>query len=190
MGILYNALSCCELSFPEYVTIPVTPFSETITTIITRRSLESLKLVRSVASQFRATPNKSSTTTPSYFIPSILAPLHALFTSRSALQPVYGKEWSTRIVDSVLSSYAGILASVRKTEDLLRRHRKSKKTGFSLFGGGTTDGKEDDLEEEKFRAQMRVDIDALRTDAESFGVDVEALDGWNELVEVVNRPAE
>jgi len=133
----------------------------------------------------------SSSITPSYFVPSILAPLHALFNARPSLTTTYGSAWSTRVVDAVLSSYAGILASVRKTEDLLRRHRKSKKTGFSLFGGGgSSDSKEEAAEEERFRKQMRVDIKALRKDAEGLGVDVGAMEAWKELGEVVDRPAE
>lgn len=172
----------------DHLSVDSSPFAEAIINIITRRSLESLKLVRSVASQFRASPSKPIAATPSYFILSILAPLHALFTSRPALT-TYRSAWSTRIVDSILVSYAGILASVRKTEDLLRRHRKSKKTGFSLFGSGG-DGKEEDVEEERFRTQMRVDIEALRRDAEGLEVDVDALEGWRELSEVVDRPAE
>ncbi len=46
------------------------------------------------------------------------------------------------------------------------------------------------MEEERFRTQMRVDIEALRRDAEGLEVDVDALEGWRELSEVVDRPAE
>jgi hypothetical protein len=81
------------------------------------------------------------------------------------------------------------LSSVRKTEDLLRRHRKSKKNTFSLFGSGGV--KEDvEAEEERFKGQMMVDANALKADAEALGVEVEELEGWKELVEVINRPAE
>jgi len=99
------------------------------------------------------------------------------------------KEWSTTITTSIFVNYATILSSVRKTEDLLRRHRKSKKNTFSLFGSGA--GKEDvEVEEERFRGQMMVDANALKADAEALGVEVEGLEGWKELVEVINRPAE
>jgi len=79
---------------------------------------------------------------------------------------------------------------VRKTEELLRRHRKSKKTGFSLFGGGAPQPEEEGAEEERFKKQMEADINALKTDATKLGVDMDTLAGWKELVEVVNRPAE
>lgn len=126
-------------------------------------------------------------------MPTVLKPLHGLYTSRPSLRPSYGEVWSARIAESVFSNYASILASVRKTEDLLRRHRKSKKNTFSLFGGGGggASAKEDvEAEEERFRKQMMTDAEALKKDAEGLGVIVEALDGYKELVEVINRPAE
>ena len=175
----------------DSLSIPTTHYEGKVITILTRRCGESLKLVRSVASQFRAAPSKSTDVTPSYFVPSILAPLHTLYTSRPALKASHGADWSTRIIDQVLVTYAGILSSVRKTEDLLRRHRKSKKTGFSLFGSSTSGGGEgEDQEEERFRAQMRVDMNALKKDASGLGVDVDSMAGWKELGEVVERPGE
>ena len=58
-------------------------------------------------------------------------------------------------------------------------------------GGGGGGGKEEvEAEEERFKGQMMVDANTLRSDAESLGVDVEELEGWKELVEVINRPAE
>ena len=83
---------------------------------------------------------------------------------------------------------------MRKTEDLLRRHRKSKKGGFSLFGGNSAASEESGAgeEEDRFKRQMQVDIEALAADAKKLGVDVEqkGLEGWTKLVEVVNRPPE
>jgi len=174
---------------PDNLAAPVAVFSDKIVDIVTKRCADSLKLVRSVASQMRATPSRSSNIAPSYFIPSILRPLHSFYTSRSGLK-AHNDDWSPRIVDSVCASYASILAGVRKTEDLLRRHRKSKKTGFSLFGGGATQPEEDGGDEERFKKQMEADVNALKADAATLGVDVEVLAGWKELVEVINRPAE
>lgn len=104
----------------------------------------------------------------------------------------YNQKWSTQLAESVFNNYATILSSVRKTEDLLRRHRKSKKNTFSLFGGGAGGGGKEDIEveEERFRRQMVVDAEALKADAEGLGVEVVGLDGWKELIEVINRPAE
>ncbi|ORY35805.1 oligomeric golgi complex component, COG2-domain-containing protein [Naematelia encephala] len=182
-------LRVAELGVASHLAIPTQPYAEKTILILSRRSIETLKLVRSVASQFRATPAKSTEITPSYFIPSILKPLHELFNSRSVLKDKYQSEWSSNIVDQVFVAYASILASVRKTEDLLRRHRKSKKGGFSLFGNSAPE-KDDDKEEERFQKQMTADIEALASDARGLGVQVEELEGWKELVEVVTRPAE
>ena len=124
-------------------------------------------------------------------MPLILKPVRDLFALRPALKEKYGPTWSAQVVDNVCSNYAGLLASVRKTEDLLRRHRKSKKTGFSLFGGGGGAGKEGEGEdEERFVKQMWVDIEKLKLEAEELGVIVDDLAGWRELKEVVERPAE
>ncbi|ORX35364.1 oligomeric golgi complex component, COG2-domain-containing protein [Kockovaella imperatae] len=175
-------------SLHTHLDIPTDPYTAKIIDILTRRCSDSLKLVRAVASQFRAAPSKSAEITPSYFIPSILKPLHDFYASRPTLATTYGPEWSTTVFDAVCVAYAGILAGVRKTEDLLRRHRKTKKGGFSLFGGGTP--QEDSGEEDRFKRQMQVDIEALRADARKLGVEVENLNGWKELVDVVNRPPE
>lgn len=164
----------------SYLAIPVDAFSEKIIEILTRQCTDSLKLVRSVASQLRAAPPKSDIT-PSYFIPAILKPLHS-FYARPEMKSY--TNWSPKIIDAVCVSYAGILAGVRKTEDLLRRHRKKK--GFSFF----TSSQADEGEEERFAKQVQVDIEAFKADAQSFGVDVESLAGWRELVEVVQKPPE
>ncbi len=99
-----------------------------------------------------------------------------------------GKQWSTLVVDEVFVGYASILSSVRKTEDLLRRHRKGKKNTFSLFGSSVSSSAADVAEEEeRFKRQMVVDIEALAKDARSLGVTIETLPGWTELQVVVNR---
>lgn len=86
---------------------------------------------------------------------------------------------------------------MKKTEDLLRKHRKSKKSGITSFfsgGGGGGGGGHDDgsgeKEEERFTNQMKVDIDALKEDAKGLGVVPESMDSWNELLAVVNKPGE
>jgi hypothetical protein len=156
---------------------------------LSRRCTEPLKLVRSVASQFRATPNKTAESQPSYFIPTVFRPIHHVLDSRSAIRERYGETWSTPVADHVFSNYAGILASVRKTEDLLRRHRKTKKSAFSLFSTSAA-SPDPDNEEERFKRQMLADIDALASDAKTLGVTVDELAGWKELREVVTRPPE
>lgn len=84
------------------------------------------------------------------------------------------------------ASYAAILTSVRKTEDLLRKHRKGKKNTFSLFASSAPP----EADEQRFRAQMLADVQALADDAATLGVDVKAVDGWAELHEVAGRESE
>jgi hypothetical protein len=178
---------------PDSFSLSIAPFEAKIIAILTRQCTETLKLVRSVASQFRAsTPTSSAkTVSSSYFIPNILKPLHVFFSARPTLSAKYRVLWSTGVLENVFGGYAVILASVRKTEDLLRRHRKSKKNTFSLFGGGSSSSVEGEgEEEERFKKQMEADVQGLRTDAESLGVQVESMVGWKELIEVVDKPLE
>lgn len=193
----------------EQLTLPTTPYTSKILSILTRRCTDPLKLIRSIASQFRASPASSTTTTttastsssstrqPSYFVPSVFKPLHSLLSSQPQLKERYQQEFSRQIADAVFVSYASTLASVKKTEDLLRKHRKSKKSGITSFfggGGGGGGGGHDDgsveKEEERFTNQMKIDIDALKEDAKGLGVDPESMDSWNELLAVVNKPGE
>jgi hypothetical protein len=83
----------------------------------------------------------------------------------------------------VCANYASTLIGVRKTEDLLKRHRKIKKTGFSLFGGGgAQDAPGDDG---AFDAQMKTDIEALGAALEGFGVDVGSSEEFGKLEEAL-----
>ncbi|KGB78784.2 hypothetical protein CNBG_4622 [Cryptococcus deuterogattii R265] len=197
-----------ELNLDEQLTLPTTPYTSKILSILTRRCTDPLKLIRSIASQFRASPASSTTTTtttstsssstrqPSYFVPSVFKPLHSLLSSQPQLKERYQQEFSRQIADAVFVNYASTLASVKKTEDLLRKHRKSKKSGITSFfgGGGGGGGGHDDgsgeKEEERFTNQMKIDIDALKEDAKGLGVGPESMDSWNELLAVVNKPGE
>ncbi|OCF42245.1 hypothetical protein I317_03980 [Kwoniella heveanensis CBS 569] len=217
------------LQLQEPLSLPITSYFEVVLQIITRRCVDPLKLIRSIASQFRASPSPSSAATtgsktassaapaPSYFIPQVLKPLHNLFdvqtrsktgsgstssSNGSVLKEKYGTEWTLKVIEAVFANYASILSSVRKTEDLLRKHRKSKKVAgglSSFFSSGASLNAEDggaEKEEERFRNQMRVDIHALRDDVLSLEVkgveedEIERMESWKELVDVVNRPAE
>ncbi|WWC64715.1 uncharacterized protein I303_107326 [Kwoniella dejecticola CBS 10117] len=189
-----------SLGLTEHLTLPITPYSTVLLQILTRRCTDPLKLIRSIASQFRASPspgtNAQQKPQASYFVPNVLRPLHTLYTSYPALKEQYGVEWNNQILDTVLVNYSSILGSVKKTEDLLRKHRKSKKNNLTSFfssSNASTDatGENDkDKEEERFRNQMVLDMNTLKEDAKSLQVKVEGLSSWRELVDVVNRPAE
>lgn len=179
-----------ELGVDLPLSLSTTPYAERIVLILQKRCAEPLKLVRSVASQFRASGSKSSgAPTASYFVPQLLKPVHAFFDARPTLKTKYQGRWSEQVADHVMSNYAQILAQVRKTEDLLRRHRKTRKGGFSLFGSQNS-AQDDGADDERFKAQMLADIDGLAADAKSLGVDVGTMASWAELKDVVERPAE
>lgn len=185
-----NLSTLAELDIDLPLTLSTEKYEDRIISILQRRCAEPLKFVRSVASEFRAAPAKTSTA-PSRFVPTVLRPISAFLDTRPALK-AYREPWSRAVVEHVLAQYASTLASVRKTEDLLRRHKKSKKSGFSLFGAasaGTSDKQEQDGDE-RFRLQMRCDVDALAADAKALGVQVEGIPAWKELLDVADRPAE
>lgn len=178
-----------DLGIDLPLTLSTARYEDRIISILQRRCSEPLKFVRSVASELRAAPAKPSLTA-SRFIPSVLRPLHAFLDARPALQ-AYREPWSRAVIEHVLSQYASMLASVRKTEDLLRRHKKSKKSGFSLFGSSSAASSEQEQDgDERFRRQMRCDVDALAADAKTLSVQVDSLPAWKELLDVAERPAE
>lgn len=82
-------------------------------------------------------------------------------------------------------SYTSALVSVRKNEESLRKLRKSRKSTFSLFGGGGSAGAGSTAEEQRdelnIQAQMVLDIEALRKDAQELGVNVDASKAFKEL---------
>ncbi len=75
---------------------------------------------------------------------------------------------------------------MRKTEESLRRLKKGKKSGFSLFGGGTTSHDVDSHDEERVRTQLILDVNALGKDAESLGVHVQNNDLYKTLNHLVH----
>lgn len=179
-----------ELGVDLPLSLSTTPYAERIVLILQKRCAEPLKLVRSVASQFRASGSKiSGPPAASYFVPQLLKPVHAFFDARPALKAKYQAAWAGQVADHVMSNYAQILAQVRKTEDLLRRHRKTRKGGFSLFGSQNA-AQDDGADDERFKAQMLADVEGLAADAKNLGVTVDNMPSWIELKDVVQRPAE
>lgn len=152
-----------------------------LTSILMTRCTEQLKPIRAVASQLRTTTG--STSTHSAYIQSVFRPVQ---TAVDEFPSFPAESVSRSVAKEVFVQFGGMLMSVRKTEDLLRRHRKSRKTGFSLFASGDT--AED--EEKRFDQQMRVDIEKLGKEAELLGLQVEDLAEWRELRGVMDRAVE
>lgn len=74
----------------------------------------------------------------------------------------------------------------------MRRVRKGKKSTFSLFGSSNDQSLTAEEEDERFKKQMLVDVEALGKDAEALGVTVDAkgqegVPGWVGLKDVITR---
>ncbi|GAA6050782.1 hypothetical protein JCM3770_001642 [Rhodotorula araucariae] len=161
----------------------VPPLASQITTILVKRSVEPLKLVRSVASQVRASTRKGPQE-PSYFVASILKELRAYVAGPGrVVDEDMRRRWATTVVEDIAGRYAAILSTQKKTEDSLRWLKKGRQ-GLSFFGraasaaAGAEDGPSDD---ERVKAQMQMDVDALAEDAKRLGVDVDASEAFGAL---------
>lgn len=70
---------------------------------------------------------------------------------------------------------------MKKTEDSLRRYKKGKISAFSLFGNAGSKDAEEGKDEERVRAQIVLDVDALGEDAKRLGVDVDSSEAFAAL---------
>ncbi|KAG2148603.1 oligomeric golgi complex component, COG2-domain-containing protein [Suillus cothurnatus] len=160
------------------------------TAILSRRCCDALLPVRSIPSQFRAMSNKRLPSEPSYFAPTILRPVRIFFGIGSVngpgerLKEELLKDVSTNVVDSVCQRYIQYLTAMKKTEESLRRLKKGKKSTLSVFGSATT-GKDDGRDEERIRAQMILDVEALKTEGEALGVTMQSMDSFIVLDQMV-----
>ncbi|GAA5885926.1 hypothetical protein JCM5296_007033 [Sporobolomyces johnsonii] len=152
----------------------VPSLSSQITTILVKRCAEHLKLVRSVASQVRASTRKGASE-PSYFVHNILKELRAYLTGPArVVEEELRTKWATTVVDDIAGRYAAILSTQKKTEDSLRWLKKGRQ-GLSFFGRAASstvdDGSTDD---DRVKMQMQLDVETLGQDAQALGVDVDA----------------
>jgi len=79
---------------------------------------------------------------------------------------------------------------MKKTEDSLRRYKKGKISAFSLFGGGSTKDNEEGKDEERVRAQMVLDVQALGKEGSSLGVNLETNQAYTALLALATQPPE
>lgn len=89
-------------------------------------------------------------------------------------------------------SYASVLISVRKSDEALRKIRKSRtKTPFSLFSSSSSSSsakaasEQEAKEEDNIKLQLLLDVEGLRKDAEEMGVKVKQSKAFGELKQVV-----
>ncbi|KAL7752896.1 hypothetical protein RI367_001899 [Sorochytrium milnesiophthora] len=138
--------------------------SKAIVAILTRRCTEVLKLLRNVTSQYRGT-NKPMPTAPSFFVAGILQPAAQFYEEHASLIPrEVWLPWMSEIADMVTTRYHGtletLLADIKKTEESLRRLKRSK---------GKADNSTED--EDKMRYQLYLDVQQFVADVRT------ALDG-------------
>jgi hypothetical protein len=72
---------------------------------------------------------------------------------------------------------------MRKNEESLRRLKRGKKTTFSLFASSASSAASSDenMDEDRVRIQIILDVDALGKDAEAIGIDVNNSEGFQVL---------
>ncbi|KAG8931546.1 hypothetical protein FRC02_002534 [Tulasnella sp. 418] len=168
----------------EPLTSRIPELSSSIMQALIRRCVETLGLVRSIPSQYRAMSKKRDPTEPSYFVATILQPVRHFLGPGGpgeSLSAEFGHEWTTSVFDAVTTRYTSHLNNMKKTEDSLRRYKKGKKSAFSLFGGGSSRDEEEGKDEDRVRAQMGLDVEALGQDALAMGVDVENNEAFKTL---------
>lgn len=78
--------------------------------------------------------------------------------------------------------YAAILSTQKKTEDSLRWLKKGRQ-GLSFFGRAASSAPADDgpSDDERVKAQMQMDVEALASDAVALGVEVDASEAFQAL---------
>ncbi|KAF8200776.1 oligomeric golgi complex component, COG2-domain-containing protein [Pholiota molesta] len=175
------------------LTTLISPLSNNIISILTRRCCDGLLPVRSIPSQFRAMSNKRVPTEPSFFVSSILRPVKQFFAIGTAegpgslLKNAFLKSYSTEVFNNVTQQhcrYISYLTAMKKIEEPLKRLRKNKKTPFSLFGNTTT-ASDEGKDEERIRSQMILDVSAFGKDGASLQVEIEINPYFQTLKEMV-----
>ncbi|KAL0088151.1 hypothetical protein F4703DRAFT_1498077 [Phycomyces blakesleeanus] len=131
-----------------------------ITDIISRRCMESVNLVKSITSQYRHT-NKPVPIEPSYFIPNLFKPFKTFVDQNKAwTNPEKQAVWAKVVFSAVLIRYTSVmsemLTNLQKTEDSLRKLKKSKKSTVSSVQGDPL-GDNTVTDENKIRLQLLID---------------------------------
>ncbi|GAA6002082.1 hypothetical protein JCM10207_003064 [Rhodosporidiobolus poonsookiae] len=160
----------------------VPSLSSQITTILTKRCAEHLKLVRSVASQVRASTRRgpAGAAEPSYFVHSILKEVRGYVAGPGrVVEEELRIRWATSVVEDVASRYAAILSTQKKTEDSLRWLKKGRQ-GLSFFGRSTP-AAPDESDDDRVKMQMQLDVETLAQDARELGVDVDGSEAFGAL---------
>ncbi|KAG8890213.1 hypothetical protein FRB98_000541 [Tulasnella sp. 332] len=172
-----------RLSINAFATLRARLSSQVILILI-RQCSDTLSLVRSIPSQYRAMSKKKDPTGPSYFVPTILQPIRRFFEQKGVADLIPESDrraWTAEAFDTVATRYIAYIDAMKKTEDSLRRYKKGKISAFSLFGNAGSKDVEEGKDEERVRAQIVLDVDALGDDAKRLGVDVDSSEAFTAL---------
>ncbi|ORX61373.1 COG complex component [Hesseltinella vesiculosa] len=160
-----------------------------VTGVISRRCMESLKLVKSIFSQYRQ-PNKPRPKEPSHFIPNIFKPFRAFIDQNQPwISDAKASAWAVMIIDMVVFRYtliiSDLLDNLKKQDDTLKKFKRGNKTGFSrsLFGSGDNKANANDTmtDSEKIQLQFVLDVQQLGLELDKLGVKKEDLECYTKL---------
>lgn len=94
-------------------------------------------------------------------------------------------DWEMRFFQRYYSAVKDVLTSVQKTEESLRRLKNLReKSGAAQQGSAPSTGMSDD---DKIRLQLHVDICAWCDEIEKLGIERNAIDHLNDLVQLVEE---
>ncbi|KAJ3856207.1 COG complex component [Lentinula lateritia] len=154
----------------------IRPMSSTVILVLTERCIVPLNAVKKIRTDLRAKANKQLPTEPHPWITSVLRPLKVFFGLSgkdgigAVLKAEYLDPWSKQIFENVCEKYISHVSTLKKAEESLRRLKRGpKNTTFSLFGSANPRDVEG-RDEERIRAQLILDVEALRKDAETLGM--------------------
>lgn len=128
----------------DQLTITVTPkINSSITNNIITECAETLKLVKSITSQYRHT-NKEAPKEPSYFIPNLFKPLHNFIEQNQAwTNQQVQLEWTEVVAKEIIIQYTNTI------NDLLSSIKQTKSNGNKLS------------DDDKIRLQIYLDVQQL-----------------------------
>ncbi|GAA5872300.1 hypothetical protein JCM8547_004805 [Rhodosporidiobolus lusitaniae] len=160
--------------------------SSQLATILVKRCAEHLKLVRSVASQVRAsTRRQGQEREASYFVGNILKELRSFLGGPGrVVEESVRVRWAETVVEEVAARYAAILSTQKKTEDSLRWLKKGRQ-GLSFFSRGSSASNDQqqpgESDDDRVKMQMQLDVETLAKDAEGLGVEVGRMEAFERL---------
>ncbi|KAG0187393.1 Conserved oligomeric Golgi complex subunit 2 [Apophysomyces sp. BC1034] len=159
-----------------------------ITGIVNRRCMESLKLVRSITSQYRHT-NKPPPTESSYFIPNLFRPFLTFVEQHSSwINDGRRKIWGRMVGEAIVTRYTTIvtelLINLKKTEDSLKKLKKGKKNAVKPILGGNS-GDVAMTDEDKIRLQIFLDVQRIGEELSSLAIDKTNFECYDKLYEFV-----